>query len=95
MADTTFETRKKSPRIVLTLKPEVREALRTGIFYELAGIQQGKTFYKDLKAYKDANGQGTPTGGDTTPPSGDETPAPDTGDGDTPGGEPSGGGLDD
>ena len=66
--------------------PEVREALRTGLFFELAGIQQGKTFYKTLKDFKEGNGTTISGNGGTT--SGNDsgtTPGGDNG-GNTPGG---------
>ncbi len=83
----------KSPRIIFTPKPEVREALRTGLFFELAGIQQGKTFYKTLKDFKEGNGTTISGNGGTT--SGNDsgtTPGGDNG-GNTPGGNDNPGGI--
>ena len=53
----------KSPRILFTAKPEVREAIRTSISYELAGIKADGREYKDMKEYKEAKGITTPSSG--------------------------------
>ena len=78
----------KSPRILFTPKPEVREALRTGLFFELVGIQTSDAFYKTMKDYRDGNGTPATSSGTTTPggDNGGTTPGGNGG-GTTPGGD--------
>lgn len=54
-----------NPRILFRPKPEVREAIRSGMYYETVGVRAGGVDYASLKAYKAARAGS----GDTTSPS--------------------------
>ena len=52
-----------NPRILFKPKPEVREAIKNGMYYENAGVRAGGKDYVSLSAYKKAMGTGGTTGG--------------------------------
>ena len=76
-----------NPRIIFTPKPEIRDAIRTGIGYELAGVRAGGHDYTSIAEYRSLSGTAP------TPGTGGTTPDPGTGGtGDNPGGGDDGGG---
>ena len=78
-----------NPRIIFTPKPEIRDAIRTGIGYELAGVRAGGHDYTSIAEYRSLSGTAP------TPGTGGTTPNPGTGgSGDNGGGDDGGGDAD-
>ena len=85
--DFRAQTMISNPRIIFTPKPEIRDAIRTGIGYELAGVRAGGHDYTSIAEYRSLSGTAP------TPGTGGTTPNPGTGGtGDNPGGGDDGGG---
>ena len=49
-----------NPRIIFTPKPEIRDAIRTGIGYELAGVRAGGHDYTSIAEYRSQTGTASP-----------------------------------
>ena len=80
--DFRAQTMISKPRILFTPKPEIRDAIRTGIGYEQAGVRAGGHDYTSIAEYRRQTGGAPASGGGTTP----VTPDPGTGGNDNPGG---------
>ena len=57
--DFRAQTMISNPRIIFTPKPEIRDAIRTGIGYELAGVRAGGHDYTSIAEYRSLSGTGT------------------------------------
>ena len=53
-----------NPRIIFRPKPEVKNAIKEGMYYENAGVRADGVDYSSIAAYKKAKGEGS-TGGNT------------------------------
>ena len=62
-----------NPRIIFRPKPEVKNAIKEGMYYENAGVRADGIDYSSIAAYKKAKGEGDTggTGGTKPTPGGD------------------------